>query len=185
MKNFASQLMLTLLAGGFMLTGAVSCKDKQSNADINAMVERRAQQKMDSVAKADSINKLLKEAKSLVAEAKAMKKEAKAMKKEAKAKATPKAAPKPSALTGTYFDRLASELINAADVQDVADDLGVSYSMAAGILRNSIYARHGRFFVKAVYRDFFNQCSWYHPYRKEVPASELNSIEQRNIAFLK
>ncbi len=161
-----------------MLTGAVSCKDKQSNADINAMVERRAQQKMDSVAKADSINKLLKEAKSLVAEAKAMK-------KEAKAKATPKAAPKPSALTGTYFDRLASELINAADVQDVADDLGVSYSMAAGILRNSIYARHGRFFVKAVYRDFFNQCSWYHPYRKEVPASELNSIEQRNIAFLK
>lgn len=147
-----------------MLTGAVSCKDKQSNADINAMVERRAQQKMDSVAKADSINKLLKEAKSLVAEAKAMK-------KEAKAKATPKAAPKPSALTGTYFDRLASELINAADVQDVADDLGVSYSMAAGILRNSIYARHGRFFVKAVYRDFFNQCSWYHPYRKEVPAS--------------
>ena len=178
MKNFASQLMLTLLAGGFMLTGAISCKDKQSNADINAMVERRAQQKMDSVAKADSINKLLKEAKSLVAEAKAMK-------KEAKAKATPKAAPKPSALTGTYFDRLASELINAADVQDVADDLGVSYSMAAGILRNSIYARHGRFFVKAVYRDFFNQCSWYHPYRKEVPASELNSIEQRNIAFLK
>lgn len=178
MKNCASQLMLTLLAGGFMLTGAVSCKDKQSNADINAMVERRAQQKMDSVAKADSINKLLKEAKSLVAEAKAMK-------KEAKAKATPKAAPKPSALTGTYFDRLASELINAADVQDVADDLGVSYSMAAGILRNSIYARHGRFFVKAVYRDFFNQCSWYHPYRKEVPASELNSIEQRNIAFLK
>lgn len=178
MKNFASQLMLTLLAGGFMLTGAVSCKDRQSNADINAMVERRAQQKMDSVAKADSINKLLKEAKSLVAEAKAMK-------KEAKAKATPKAAPKPSALTGTYFDRLASELINAADVQDVADDLGVSYSMAAGILRNSIYARHGRFFVKAVYRDFFNQCSWYHPYRKEVPASELNSIEQRNIAFLK
>lgn len=178
MKNFASQLMLTLLAGGFMLTGAVSCKDKQSNADINAMVERRAQQKMDSVAKADSINKLLKEAKSLVAEAKAMK-------KEAKAKATPKAAPKPSALTGTYFDRLASELINAADVQDVADDLGISYSMAAGILRNSIYARHGRFFVKAVYRDFFNQCSWYHPYRKEVPASELNSIEQRNIAFLK
>ena len=178
MKNFASQLMLTLLAGGFMLTGAVSCKDKQSNADINAMVERRAQQKMDSVAKADSINKLLKEAKSLVAEAKAMK-------KEAKAKATPKAAPKPSALTGTHFDRLASELINAADVQDVADDLGVSYSMAAGILRNSIYARHGRFFVKAVYRDFFNQCSWYHPYRKEVPASELNSIEQRNIAFLK
>lgn len=161
-----------------MLTGAVSCKDKQSNADINAMVERRAQQKMDSVAKADSINKLLKEAKSLVAEAKAMK-------KEAKAKATPKAAPKPSALTGTYFDRLASELINAADVQDVADDLGVSYSMAAGILRNSIYARHGRFFVKAVYRDFFNQCSWYHPYRKEVPASELNSIEQHNIAFLK
>ena len=178
MKNFASQLMLTLLAGGFMLTGAVSCKDKQSNADINAMVERRAQQKMDSVAKADSINKLLKEAKSLVAEAKAMK-------KEAKAKATPKAAPKPSALTGTYFDRLASELINAADVQDVADDLGVSYSMAAGILRNSIYARHGRFFVKAVYRDFFNQCSWYHPYRIEVSASELNSIEQRNIAFLK
>ena len=178
MKNFASQLMLTLLAGGFMLTGAVSCKDKQSNADINAMVERRAQQKMDSVAKADSINKLLKEAKSLVAEAKAMK-------KEAKAKATPKAAPKPSALTGTYFDRLASELINAADVQDVADDLGVSYSRAAGILRNSNYARHGRFFVKAVYRDFFNQCSWYHPYRKEVPASELNSIEQRNIAFLK
>lgn len=178
MKNFASQLMLTLLAGGVMLTGAVSCKDKQSNVDINAMVERRAQQKMDSVAKADSINKLLKEAKSLVAEAKAMK-------KEAKTKATPKATPKPSALTGTYFDRLASELINAADVQDVADDLGVSYSMAAGILRNSIYARHGRFFVKAVYRDFFNQCSWYHPYRKEVPASELNSIEQRNIAFLK
>ena len=53
------------------------------------------------------------------------------------------------------------------------------------IMRNSIFARHGRYFKDPVLQEYFNSQSWYHPYRKEVPTQELNDYERKNIDFLK
>lgn len=53
------------------------------------------------------------------------------------------------------------------------------------IMRNSIFARHGRYFNDPVLQEYFNSQSWYHPYRKEVPTQELNEYERKNIEFLK
>ena len=52
------------------------------------------------------------------------------------------------------------------------------------VLKNSIYARHGRIFKDAELREYFEQQSWYHGYRKEIPAGEFNKYENANIAFL-
>ena len=53
------------------------------------------------------------------------------------------------------------------------------------IMRNSIYARHGRLFKSADLREHFNSQSWYNGYRDEVPANEMNAIEKYNIQFIK
>lgn len=53
------------------------------------------------------------------------------------------------------------------------------------IMRNSIFARHGRYFKDPALQEYFNSQSWYHPYRKEVPTQELNDYERKNIEFLK
>lgn len=53
------------------------------------------------------------------------------------------------------------------------------------ILRNVIYARHGRRFKDAKLRNYFNQFSWYRPYRNEVPLNELSKTEQHNIMLIK
>lgn len=53
------------------------------------------------------------------------------------------------------------------------------------IMRNSIYARHGRYFKDPVLRDYFNAQSWYKPYRDEVPNEDLNGYEKKNVEFLK
>lgn len=52
------------------------------------------------------------------------------------------------------------------------------------ILRNTIYARHGRKFKDAKLRNYFYQFSWYRPYRNEVPMSELSKTEQHNISLI-
>lgn len=62
------------------------------------------------------------------------------------------------------------------------DDIAGLSSEQIGYLRNAIYAMHGRKFVKAKYRNFFNQFSWYTPIYDEV---QLSSLEQQNVAFLK
>lgn len=53
------------------------------------------------------------------------------------------------------------------------------------IMRNSIYARHGRYFKDPALREYFNAQSWYDPYRDEVPNEELNGYEKKNVEFLK
>lgn len=52
------------------------------------------------------------------------------------------------------------------------------------VLRNSIYARHGRIFKDASLRSYFNSQPWYNGWRSEVPASELNKFEKYNISFI-
>ena len=53
------------------------------------------------------------------------------------------------------------------------------------IMRNSIFARHGRYFKDPVLQEYFNSQPWYNPYRKEVPTQELNDYERKNVEFLK
>lgn len=62
-----------------------------------------------------------------------------------------------------------------------ADLAGLS-SWELSIYRNAIYAMHGRKFVKAKFRNYFSQFSWYQPLYDEV---QLTSLEQQNVAFIK
>ena len=64
------------------------------------------------------------------------------------------------------------------------DIIGLS-SAELRILRNSIFARHGRYFKDPELQEYFNSQSWYSPYRKEVPIQELNDYERKNVEFLK
>ncbi len=52
------------------------------------------------------------------------------------------------------------------------------------VMKNSIYARHGRRFRDANLRRYFNSQSWYRGWRDEVPAREFNKYENYNINFL-
>lgn len=49
------------------------------------------------------------------------------------------------------------------------------------VARNAIYARHGRYFKSADLQQIFGRCSWYSPYRNEIPVQELNKFERANI----
>lgn len=51
-------------------------------------------------------------------------------------------------------------------------------------VRNAIYARHGYKFKSADLREYFSRFSWYKPLYDDVD-SQLNSIEKKNIAFIK
>ncbi len=64
-----------------------------------------------------------------------------------------------------------------------ADVAGLSKSEIR-ILRNTIYARHGRSFKSSDLNNYFRGFSWYNPYRSEVPPSELSAIEKHNINLL-
>lgn len=79
---------------------------------------------------------------------------------------------------GTQYDWLSNGYITYNDIRYY--DKG-----QIRVLRNSIYARHGRYFKDKRLSSYFYSQSWYRPYRNEVPASELNKYEKANIAFLK
>ena len=79
---------------------------------------------------------------------------------------------------GTQYDYLSTRYIDYDDISNY--DRG-----QLRVLRNSIYARHGRIFQDAELREYFNQQSWYYGTRKEIPESEFNKYEKANIAFLK
>lgn len=51
------------------------------------------------------------------------------------------------------------------------------------IIKNTIFARHGYFFKKDSYRDFFDPVDWYIPISDDV-GKELTTIEQANIKLL-
>ena len=78
---------------------------------------------------------------------------------------------------GTEYDYLSTRYINYDDIRDY--DRG-----QIRVLKNSIYARHGRIFNDPALREYFNQQSWYRGTRKEIPAKEFNKYENANIAFL-
>jgi len=52
-----------------------------------------------------------------------------------------------------------------------------------GILRNFVFARHGRVFAKPKYRDYFSQFSWYRP-DSNYSDRMLNAIERRNVEVI-
>lgn len=65
-----------------------------------------------------------------------------------------------------------------------SDLLGLS-SNQLRLLRNSIYARHGREFVSEDLQRYFSQFDWYNPYRSEVSVNDLSEIERSNITLIK
>lgn len=79
---------------------------------------------------------------------------------------------------GTKYDYLSRRYLSYNDIARY--DRG-----QIRVLKNSIYARHGRRFKDANLRAYFNSQSWYRPWRNEVPSSELNKYELYNIQFLK
>lgn len=78
---------------------------------------------------------------------------------------------------GTQYDWLSTRYVTYSDIQYM--DRG-----QVRVLKNSIYARHGRRFKDANLRAYFNSQSWYYPTRNEVPAKEFNKYENYNINFL-
>ena len=78
---------------------------------------------------------------------------------------------------GTQYDWLSTRYATYADIQYM--DRG-----QVRVLKNSIYARHGRRFKDASLRNYFNSQSWYRPTRNEVPSREFNQYENYNINFL-
>ncbi len=78
---------------------------------------------------------------------------------------------------GTEYDYLSTRYINYDDISGY--DRG-----QIRVLKNSIYARHGRIFKDAALREYFEQQSWYRGTRNEIPAGEFNKYENANIAFL-
>jgi hypothetical protein len=53
----------------------------------------------------------------------------------------------------------------------------------AKVLRNEIYARHGRIFSTPEMKKIFESVWWYQP-RPEFTESELNDIEKKNVDFI-
>ena len=78
---------------------------------------------------------------------------------------------------GTPYDWLSSRYVTHKDL--VSLDQG-----QLRVLRNSIYARHGRKFKDASLRQYFNSQPWYNGYRNEISAGELNKYESYNINFI-
>lgn len=64
------------------------------------------------------------------------------------------------------------------------DVIGLS-SADMRVLRNSIYALHGRTFESPELAKLYDGYSWYHPEVAEIDISELNKYERYNIQFLK
>lgn len=52
------------------------------------------------------------------------------------------------------------------------------------VLRNTIYARHGRKFKSADLQRYFNSFPWYEPRYNEIDPSSLSAIEKHNISLI-
>jgi len=64
------------------------------------------------------------------------------------------------------------------------DDLYGKSMQDLKIMRNTIFAMHGYIFKTKDMKEYFEGQSWYTP-KKDNVSSELTSIEQKNIAFIK
>ena len=78
---------------------------------------------------------------------------------------------------GTPYDWLSTRYATYNDIRNY--DKG-----QIRVLKNSIYARHGRRFKDANLRAYFNSQWWYTPRYNEIPSSWFNSYENYNISFL-
>lgn len=65
-----------------------------------------------------------------------------------------------------------------------SDVAGLS-SAELRILRNTIFARHGRKFKSADLRNYFSRFDWYTPLYDEISESSLTPIERHNIMLIK
>lgn len=64
-----------------------------------------------------------------------------------------------------------------------SDFLGLS-SDELRLLRNSVYARHGRRFKDPALQNYFNSLPWYSPTRDEVSVYELSETERHNVSVI-
>lgn len=78
---------------------------------------------------------------------------------------------------GDDYDWLSTRLATSADIAGKS-------KAEIRIMRNYIFARHGYTFKDKGLQQHFAQYSWYSPQRSDVTGL-LNSVEQKNIAFLK
>lgn len=105
---------------------------------------------------------------------------------------------KPAATSTTKAPRNASNYINALRGVAMTDDyswiiceiplqdsdlIGLSKPQLR-ILRNTIYARHGRKFKSPDLQRYFSQFSWYYPTVNEVYEHQLSSTEKHNIRLI-
>ncbi len=52
------------------------------------------------------------------------------------------------------------------------------------LMRNTIFARHGRIFVSEDLQEYFSKFSWYYPVREDVSVNELTEIENHNLVLI-
>jgi hypothetical protein len=91
-------------------------------------------------------------------------------------------------ITGmTYYDsndyiipQSGTKILTKDDIKDLTKD-------QLALARNEIYARHGRTFQMAEFKDYFTKKSWYSEnpnYDYDNESSNLNEIEAKNVVFL-
>lgn len=80
--------------------------------------------------------------------------------------------------THDYSDIVCHQWLTDSDVAGLS-------SAELRILRNTIYARHGRKFKSADLRNYFSGFSWYSPRYDEISESSLSETERHNIMLIK
>ncbi len=87
----------------------------------------------------------------------------------------------------TYYDdkdyiipQSGTKLLTNDDIKNLSKE-------QLALARNEIYARHGRKFQMAEFKNYFSKKSWYKEnpnYNYDNEGSNLNEIESQNVAFL-
>lgn len=67
-----------------------------------------------------------------------------------------------------------------------ANDLLGKTKWELDVMRNEIYARYGRMFLRKDLQDYFSAQSWYEPKHspEDFPESALSNIQQKNVKFI-
>lgn len=90
---------------------------------------------------------------------------------------TAEAAPTSASSDGDYRALVTSRKLTPSDLS--------SYSKAQlRLMRNTIYAIHGRKFTSQDLQQYFSKFSWYHPTVTDVPNSALSEIEKYNVTLI-
>lgn len=78
----------------------------------------------------------------------------------------------------TDFEWLSQRYVTLDDINDLS-------RAQLRILRNAIYAMHGRKFKSDDLTNYFGSLPWYNGIYDEIPAGELSQLETDNINFIK